>query len=287
MSAAAAGATPLPTPQPEGPDTGEGLERVLAHPYRVSVVIPALNEAENLRVVLPRLGDDYEIVLVDGGSDDGTVEAARSLRPDIVVVQQQGRGKGNALACGFAAASGDIIVMLDADGSARPEEIPSFVKALAEGADFAKGSRFLAGGGSADITRVRRAGNWLLGQAVNILFGTRYTDLCYGFNAVWASSLERLGVDCDGFEVETLMNIRAARAGCRVVEVPSYEDLRLHGASKLHTFRDGWRILRTIVAERVASSQPVVISVALVPDVDEPLTAEALAGETELATVAP
>jgi glycosyltransferase involved in cell wall biosynthesis len=235
------------------------------------VVIPALNEAENLKVVLPRIADEYEVVLVDGGSVDGTVETARSLRPDVIVVQQDGTGKGNALTCGFRAATGAIIVMLDADGSARPEEIPRFVEALVDGADFAKGSRFLQGGGSADITPVRRVGNWLLGQTVNVLFRTRYTDLCYGYNAVWALWLEHLRIDCNGFEVETLMNIRAAKAGCRIVEVPSYEDARLHGESNLNTFRDGWRVLRTVLTERLSRGDAQMDGIR---DADEPTTAE-------------
>jgi glycosyltransferase involved in cell wall biosynthesis len=220
---------------------------------RVSVVVPALNEAENLGHVLPRVSAEYEVILVDGGSSDGTVEAALAVRPDIVVVTQDGAGKGNALRCGFAAARGEIIVMLDADGSARPEEIPAFVNALERGADYAKGSRFLRGAakaGSADITPLRRFGNWALGQMVNALFGTTYTDLCYGFNAFWKRCLDRLAIDCDGFEVETLLNIRAATAGYRIVEVPSFEDPRLYGTSNLHTFRDGWRVLRTILSER-------------------------------------
>ena len=216
----------------------------------VTVVIPALNEAENLRSVLPRLASEYEIVLVDGGSTDGTVETALELRPDVRVVLQDGKGKGNALACGFEAARGEIIVMLDADGSARPEEIPSFIEALRRGADFAKGSRFLGGGGTADITSIRRFGNQMLTTLVNVLFRTRYTDLCYGYNAFWSHCLRRLAVDCDGFEVETLINIRAAKTGCEVVEVPSFEDRRINGETNLHTFRDGWRVLRTILYER-------------------------------------
>lgn len=220
---------------------------------KVSVIVPALNEAENLEYVLPRVRAEYEVVLVDGGSTDGTVEAALAARPDIVVVPQDGAGKGNALRCGFAAARGEIIVMLDADGSARPEEIPAFIRALERGADYAKGSRFVpgaGGAGSADITPLRWFGNWCLGRSVNALFGTAYTDLCYGYNAFWKRCLDRLAIDCDGFEVETLLNIRAATAGYRIVEVPSFEDPRLYGKSKLHTFRDGWRVLRTILGER-------------------------------------
>src|SRR5438874_3464109 len=115
----------------------------------VSVVIPALNEADCLPHVLPRLPAWVdEVLLVDGQSTDGTVDIARRLRPDVRIVAQQGRGKGAALRTGLMQATGDIIVTLDADGSTDPSEIPAFVGALLAGADFAKGSRFLQGAGS-------------------------------------------------------------------------------------------------------------------------------------------
>jgi glycosyltransferase involved in cell wall biosynthesis len=210
-----------------------------------------MNEAANLPHVLTRLPPDlYELVLVDGRSVDDTVAVARQLWPGVRVVAQSGRGKGNALASGFAACSGDIIVMLDGDGSADPREIGRFVAALLDGADFAKGSRFVGDGGSADITRIRRLGNWGLSQLVNVLFGTRYTDLCYGYNAFWAHCLPDMDVDCDGFEVETLINIRIARAGLTVTEVPSFEHPRIHGVSNLNATRDGLRILGIIARER-------------------------------------
>jgi glycosyltransferase involved in cell wall biosynthesis len=232
---------------------------------RVSLVIPALNEARNLPHVFAQLPRDlYEVVLVDGNSSDDTVEVTKSLRPDIRIVGQNRRGKGNALACGFAACGGDIIVMLDADGSTNPAEIPRFVDALVAGADFAKGSRFLEGGGSSDLTRLRRTGNRFLSEAVNALYGTRYSDLCYGYNAFWSGCLPLLGLDPgpsldddperrlwgDGFEVETLINVRIAKAGLQVAEVPSFERDRLYGASNLNAFSDGLRVLRTIAIER-------------------------------------
>jgi len=224
---------------------------------RVSVVIPTLNEAANLPHVFSRLPEHlHEVILVDGRSTDGTVAVARRIRPDVRVVRQARRGKGDALGCGFAAATGDVVVMLDADGSTDPAEIPRFVQALAEGAQFAKGSRCLAGGGSDDLTRWRRLGNRLLSGAVNLLYGTRYSDLCYGYNAFRTSCLEQLLVDSPGFEVETLINIRVAKLGLRVAEVPSHERRRIHGASNLHPVRDGLRILRVIVRERFRPVQP-------------------------------
>jgi glycosyltransferase involved in cell wall biosynthesis len=231
-------------------DTKPTLDQARPKTPRISVVIPTLNEAKNLPHVFAKLPSDiYEIVLVDGNSTDDTVEVARELYPDVRIVGQSGRGKGNALKAGFNACRGDIIVMLDADGSADGNEIPRFVEALVDGADFAKGSRFIQGGGSADITRLRRMGNAFLSGLVNLLYRTSYSDLCYGYNAFWASCLPVINVDCDGFEVETLINIRVAKAGLAVIEVPSFELDRIHGESNLRTFRDGFRVLKTIMGE--------------------------------------
>ena len=232
---------------------------------KVSVVIPALNEARNLPHVFAKLPDGlHEVIVVDGNSVDDTVATARQLRPGVRIVTQNRSGKGNALACGFAAATGDIVAMVDADGSADPAEIPQFVRALLDGADFAKGTRFAVGGGSSDITRLRRLGNRILSGLVNLLCRTKYSDLCYGYNAFWRRHVPVFGLDAesdvpdgggtrlwgDGFEVETLINVRIAQAGLKVTEVASYEHSRIHGVSNLNAVRDGWRVLRTILAER-------------------------------------
>ena len=232
---------------------------------KVTVVIPTLNEARNLPHVFAKLPAGlHEVIVVDGHSVDDTVATARRLRPDVRIVRQNRSGKGNALACGFAAATGDIIAMVDADGSADPAEIPQFVQALLDGADFAKGTRFAGGGGSSDITRLRQLGNRVLSGLVNMLCRTKYSDLCYGYNAFWRRHVPVFGLETesdipagsgarlwgDGFEVETLINIRIAQAGLKVTEVASYEHSRIHGVSNLNASRDGWRVLRTIVAER-------------------------------------
>jgi glycosyltransferase involved in cell wall biosynthesis len=237
---------------------------------RVSVVIPTLNEARNLPYVLGALpADIYEVIVVDGHSVDDTLAIARKLRPDARIVMQTRSGKGNALACGCGAATGDIIVMLDADGSTDASEIPSFVSALLHGADFAKGTRFAKGGGSEDITRLRAFGNRILTSTVNLLYGTKYTDLCYGFNVFWRKHLLALGFNStaissvdrsgrlwgDGFEIETLVNIRITAAGLAVAEVPSFERSRIYGVSNLSAFSDGIRVLRTILYERFRQSR--------------------------------
>ena len=230
---------------------------------RVSVVIPTFNEAANLPHVFSLLPEDvFEVIVVDGRSVDGTVEVAQALRPDVRIVLQNRRGKGNAMACGFASVRGDIVVMLDADGSADPREIPLFVDALVRGADFAKGTRFASGGGSSDITVLRTLGNRCLNRIANTLFGTGYTDLCYGYNAFWTHCLVALELNAagavkdrklwgDGFEIETIINTRIAKANLRIVEVPSFEFDRIHGQSNLNTWRDGSRVLRALLVERL------------------------------------
>jgi glycosyltransferase involved in cell wall biosynthesis len=191
----------------------------------------------------------HEVILVDGRSTDGTLETARALCPGIRTVSQPGRGKGDALAAGYAAVTGDIVVTLDSDGSADAKEIPAFVGTLLAGADFAKGSRFLDGGGSADITRFRAMGNRCLTLLVNLLYRTRYTDLCYGYNAFWARHIPLIAVGYDGFEFEMLVNCRIAKVGLRVVEVPSFELPRIHGESNLNAIRDGIAVLKAILKE--------------------------------------
>jgi glycosyltransferase involved in cell wall biosynthesis len=245
----------VPSAAPSG--GGEPAATPAQTQVRVSVVIPTLNEAENLPYVLGRLPlDVHEVIVVDGHSTDDTVSVARRLRPDASVVFQTGRGKGNALATGFDACTGDVVVTLDADGSTDPGEIPRFVAALCNGADFVKGSRFAQGGGSSDITPTRRFGNRVLSAVVNKFYGTSYSDLCYGYNAFWARCLPYIRVDCNGFEVETLINVRIAKAGLVVHEVPSYEQDRIFGQSNLHAVRDGIRVLSTIAVERVSAARP-------------------------------
>jgi glycosyltransferase involved in cell wall biosynthesis len=243
---------------------------------RISIVVPARNEARNLAVILPDLPADAEVIVVDGNSADGTADVVARVRPDARLLQQTRRGKGNALIVGFEAATGDIIVTFDADGSADPQEIPLFVEALREGADFAKGSRVLPGGGSEDITLVRSLGNRVLTGTTNFTFRTRYTDLCYGYNAFWADVLPLLQLPSarpaiqdmlwgDGFEIETLINCRVAAAGLRIREIASVELMRRHGSSNLNATSDGLRVAWTIWTEhsrarrgrRVTASSPI------------------------------
>jgi glycosyltransferase involved in cell wall biosynthesis len=225
-------------------------EHERTHP-EVSVVIPAINEADSIGWVLERIpGWVSEVVLVDGLSIDQTEQVARQLRPDLVVVHQRSPGKGSALRAGFAAAQGEHIVMLDADGSLDPAEMPRFIDALEEGADFVKGSRYLSEGGSADLTRLRSAGNRALARLANLLYGARFTDLCYGYCAFRRCHLEALALTATGFEIETQLVLNAVSSGLEVREVPSFEHPRRAGVSNLHAYRDGRRVLKTLLTHR-------------------------------------
>ncbi len=237
------------------PDTngnGNGIKgRRRQRRPRVSVVVPAVNEEGNLPFVLPKIGEWVdEVILVDGRSTDRTLAVARELLPELRVVHQVGTGKGDGLRAGFSAATGDIIVMLDADGSTDPKEIPAFVGALAAGAEFVKGTRFAQGAGTEDMTPLRKFGNKGLVWCVRLLFGGRFSDLCYGYIAFWKRVLPDIDPDSDGFAIETQMSVRALKAGLRIAEVPSFERRRIHGKSNLRAIPDGWSILKTILRER-------------------------------------
>ncbi|MCK6209397.1 glycosyltransferase family 2 protein [Georgenia sp. EYE_87] len=226
----------------------------------VTLIIPALNEAENLPWVLERIPASVdEVILVDGYSTDDTVAVARRCRPDIRVVQQRGRGKGMAVRTGFDAATGEYIVMMDADGSMHPAEIDDFVTALSEGYQFVKGSRYLPEAGSTDITRLRNWGNRCLVTAVNTMFAVPFSDLCYGFVAFRRDVLPVLQLTAHGFEIETELILHAIKARLRIAEVPSMELERRNGVSNLNTFRDGGRVFRTLARERLRRRPPLVV----------------------------
>lgn len=238
-------------------------------------MIPTMNEAANVGWVLDRLPiDTHEVIVVDGRSTDDTVHVVRRHWPSARILLQPARGKGAALAAGLLSVTGDIAVMIDADGSMDPAEIPSLVGALLAGADVVKGSRATAGGGSHDLSAIRRLGNWALTQSANMLYRQRWRELCYGYAAFWADVVPLLGLTDvgaiaapgtakgvpgteesgpsygRGFEIEAILFCRAARVGLRVAEVFSFEHRRRFGDSNLATWRDGWRVLTAVVRER-------------------------------------
>ncbi len=223
----------------------------------VGIVIPALNEEKNIEDVLCRLNDfGYDNVLViDGQSKDNTVKVATEHGAKVVL--QSGQGKGSAIRQVLSNRYFDVdaIVLMDADGSMDPAEIPMFMEALNSGADIVKGSRFLKDGRTYDMDATRRFGNSLLMLILNFLWSAKYTDLCYGYAVFNKKAVEKLApvLESDGFEIETEIFIKALDLGLVVKEVPSVEYERKHGTSNLHAFKDGCRILKTIFREFIRS----------------------------------
>jgi glycosyltransferase involved in cell wall biosynthesis len=217
---------------------------------KITVLICALNEEEGLPYVLPKIPDEVdEVLLVDGHSDDLTVEVAKRLRPDIRVLSQPGEGKGMALCYGVQQAKGDIVVTIDADGETNPAELPRFIEPLLDGYDFAKGSR-LANGKPPAMPWHRWFGNKVLAITCNILFGTRYTDVCSGYNAFWKSAFQRLQLTYSGFEMEQEMAAKVRKAGLKVTEVPHDDAGRIGGASKTRDVKQGFTDWFVIIKER-------------------------------------
>jgi glycosyltransferase involved in cell wall biosynthesis len=217
----------------------------------MTVLIPTLNEEKNMPRILSKIPPLItEILIVDGHSRDDTVKVAKEICPQSRIVYQKGKGKGDAIRCGIEAATGDIVILIDADASMDPGEIPRFIEPLLNGYDYTKGSRFLKGGGTSDMPGYRKLADKLFVSLVNLLYRAKYTDLCYGYNAFWRRVFQQITLKTDGFEIETEMNIKVKRAGLKVMEVPSIEEKRFSGDGKLRSFSDGWRILRTIVGER-------------------------------------
>jgi len=216
---------------------------------KITVLICTLNEEANLPHVLPNLPEWVdEVLLVDGHSTDRTIEVAQKLRPGIHILQQPGKGKDRALKYGFDRAQGDIIITLDADGTTDPEEMQRFIEPLLNGYDFAKGSRFLKIR-PAKMPWYRHLGNWILITEANLLFGTKYTDLCSGYNAFWKKSWERVDFP-DKFGYEPLITLRAKRVGLKTIEIPCSDKGRVSGSSKLPNWRQGWGAFKGILKER-------------------------------------
>jgi len=220
--------------------------------YRISLIIPALNEAANLPYLLSRIQNIKEIeevILVDGGSNDGTIDVALRVMPNIKIIQQNGRGKGNATKCGANAAVGDYFMVLDADGSQRPEEIPLYIGKIREGYDLVKGTRYLRKWKSEDDSLDRAIMNKITTTVANILWRTNFSDLCYGVFIINKIKFLELNIRANYFELEAELMIKAKRNGLSIAEVPAHEIPRKHGKSNLTYRRDGWLIFKTVFIE--------------------------------------
>lgn len=225
---------------------------------KVSVIICTLNEEANLPHVLPKIPDwADEILLVDAHSVVDTVKIAKKLCPRLRVLYHSAKGKGDALKLGIGEAKGEIIVTIDADGETPPEYIVNFIKPLLEGYDFAKGSRLFRKR-PAKMPGYRWFGNKVLAFTCNILYGTRFSDICCGYNSFWKKKFLTLnlsyGTNETGCSMEQQMIVRAKKAGMRIKEIPINSDGRIAGKSVIGSMRQsviqGFRDWFVIIGER-------------------------------------
>ncbi len=224
----------------------------MATPY-ISVVIPTINEEHNMKALLEGIktvlkGYSYEVIVVDGNkngpSTDRTEEIAKKHKARVI---HDYNGKGSALITGFRAAHGEIIISMDADLSHRPKELKLLISGIETGYDICVGSRFLTGGGTSDMPMLRKLGNKFFVWLVNFLYGSTYTDMCYGYRSFSKKALRTLRLSEKGFGIETEVNIKAQKADLSILEVPSFEKKRASGTGNLRSFQDGLVILRTII----------------------------------------
>jgi glycosyltransferase involved in cell wall biosynthesis len=216
---------------------------------KVSLVIPTRNEEGCIGRLIKEISKKHvnEIVIVDGHSNDGTVkEAKKHLRPkkDRVLIQE-GLGYGAALKQGADAAKGDIIIMMDADGSHNPADIPFMLNKIKEGYEYVMASRYTIGGRSYDDTIVRWFGNWLFTKLTNTIHNMRVTDSLYLFTTINKRAYKKLELKTRGFEFCTEIIVKAARAQLRFAEIPAIERSRYAG--KTHVFAP-WHGLKVLLA---------------------------------------
>jgi glycosyltransferase involved in cell wall biosynthesis len=214
-------------------------KRPIAFPI-ISMIICALNEELNLPYVLPKIPEWVdEILLVDGHSVDKTIEVAKQICPRIKILNQIGKGKGDALKYGVREANGEIIVTIDADGQTNPQDIVEFITPLLHGYDLAKGTR-LYNGCPSKMIKYRWLGNKILSTTSNLLYNTKYTDICSGYNAFWKVAFQSLNLTHDGFEMEQEMMVKAKKANLKVTEVNHCDAGRINSNSKVSSIKQGF-----------------------------------------------
>jgi len=227
---------------------------------KISLIIPAKNEKSNLLRLLPTIPQVIdEVLVVDGKSIDGTREFLENY-PKVKYLLQQNSGKGAAIQLGVNNAKFEYIICMDADGSMDVNEIPLLLSLLIDKKnDLVKGSRYIYGGGSSDLTAIRSLGNKVLLRIVNLFFKCSWTDLAYGYFGINKSAYQELGISDyrnygNGFEIETVIFCRASRFRLRIKEFPSLESKRWTGKSNLMAIPVGLRILFAIFFERFRNS---------------------------------
>lgn len=215
----------------------------------VSVILITLDEVNCIGRVLDSIPKDAvdEILVVDGHSTDGTPELVRNMGYNVIF--QEGKGYGAAFLTGAKNAKGDIIILMDSDGSQNPEDIPKLLEKIKEGYKVVFASRYLKGSGSEDDTFIRFVGNKFFTALTNLLHGVGISDSLFLFAAIDKNVFNSLGLKYQGFEFCVEVPIKAHKKGYKFAQIPSFERKRFHGKSRVNAFIHGIKILKTIIKE--------------------------------------
>lgn len=217
---------------------------------KVSVLIPTKNEEGCIGRVLKEIPRDIvnEVVIIDGQSTDGTREEAKKfLKKNDKLIRQKKIGFGDAFLEGIKLVRGEIIIMMDADGSHNPQDIKQIMNKIKDGFQFVLASRYAKGGKSYDDSLFRLIGNKLFTWMTNFVHGTNITDSLYLFTAISKKNFNELNLKSTGFEFCTEIIVKAHKKGLKFAEIPVIERKRYAGKSKVHAFSHGLKILRMIL----------------------------------------
>lgn len=217
---------------------------------KVSLVAATWNELEAAKVVLPRIDRKWvdEIIVVDGGSTDGTVEFCQAQ--GYTVFTQKERGYGAAMREAVERAQGELVIEFPPDGNSLPEKVPDVIKKLQEGYDFVIASRYAPGARSDDDDFLTAIGNWGFTFVTNLLFWSSYTDVLVGFRGYKKSEYEKLHMTANGLDWSIQMPIQFRKKRSRTADIPAIEPARIGGVRKMKPFKTGWRLLKTLIKER-------------------------------------
>ena len=216
---------------------------------KTTLIVLTLNEIEGVKSIMPRIDRNIcdEIIVVDGGSSDGTIEYLTSN--GFKVIGQREKGRGNAFRVGMENAKGDILVFFSPDGNEVPDDIPKLISKIKEGYDMVIASRFSKQSESHDATLIRRFGNWYFTKLVNIFWKANVTDAVNGFRAIKKKCMQKLDLKAIYFEIELEMTIKSAKKGYKITEIPTIEPQRIGGKGKLSTIRDGYIYMKLVIKE--------------------------------------
>ena len=216
---------------------------------KVSLIIFSWNEIDGMRVIMPQIKKEWydELIIVDGGSTDGTIEYAQEHGYNIFV--QKDKGAGAAFLESIEKVTGDIVIIFSPDGNSVPETIPELVEKMKEGYDMVIASRYYKGAKSEDDDAVTAFGNWMFTSLINLLFGSKITDSLVMYRAFKRELVKELGINTKTVSWGSQFLIRAIKKKKKIGEIAADEPARIGGIRKMQPLKNGTIELARIIKE--------------------------------------